>query len=127
MNCKHNHMVENKGDPSHAWKCADCGYVYSAGTQEVNRPARKMQALIDSFPCLKMRGLKWGDQADCKQFKKWLKVGLSSGEYDAVCFVLMVWDHFTYAKKFQLAHAVSNWSQDNREPFARWVANPWFM
>ena len=27
MPCTHNAMVET-GDPGHAWKCADCGYVY---------------------------------------------------------------------------------------------------
>jgi len=26
-NCTHNTMVENN-DPNHAWKCAECGYVY---------------------------------------------------------------------------------------------------
>jgi hypothetical protein len=25
--CQHNHMVQNNG-LTHAWKCADCGYVY---------------------------------------------------------------------------------------------------
>ena len=24
----HNNMTERKGDPNHAWQCADCGYVY---------------------------------------------------------------------------------------------------
>lgn len=28
--CTHNNMVERKGDPSHAWQCADCGHVYGA-------------------------------------------------------------------------------------------------
>jgi hypothetical protein len=29
-NCAHNAQVET-GDPDHAWKCADCGYVYGKG------------------------------------------------------------------------------------------------
>lgn len=28
--CEHNNMVET-GDPQHAWKCADCGYIYGNG------------------------------------------------------------------------------------------------
>lgn len=34
MTCSHNAMVRT-GEPSHAWRCADCGYVYGSSVQVV--------------------------------------------------------------------------------------------
>lgn len=32
--CQHNTQIERPDDPTHAWQCADCGYVY--GQEEAN-------------------------------------------------------------------------------------------
>ena len=36
--CKHNEMIENKTGPGGAWKCAKCGYIYSAETKHTPGP-----------------------------------------------------------------------------------------
>lgn len=128
MNSKCAHCGVELGHVGYILECFwfDGKQCCSACYHQLNGP-RKMQALIDSFPSLKRRGMKWSGpySADsCLYFKKQMKA-MSHGEKCAAKFVLMVYNH--YDNKFDFNDAMGVLDQESVEVIRQWMANRWWM
>jgi hypothetical protein len=90
-----------------------------------------MQSLIDAFPSLREKGMRWKVQGKGDSSLEFIAQlpGLSSGERHAAAFVLHVWDSHARTPgniEFNLADAMSIWDEKHRSAFLRWAHNPWF-
>jgi len=87
----------------------------------------RMQALIDSFPTLRSKGLRWGERHDSSDFIAQCR-GLSSGEHHAAAFVLQVWNRYEAPRglKFDFAKAMAVWDQQHVEAVRSWMRDPWW-
>ena len=93
--------------------------------------------LIESFPRLRDR-LPYGDPSfDAIAFARAARP-LSSGEKDAVLFILGVWNGETDwlelaelqnrgSGRFDLFSAMANWDDAHRRAFVAWAEKPFFM
>ena len=95
--------------------CIACERAYTS--------ERRMEYLIESFPCLKGRAAWRGD--DSKHFKASMR-GMSTSERHCAEFVLMVWNRFEN-KKFNLGEAAAKLDDENLAPIRAWLAKPWWM
>jgi hypothetical protein len=58
----------------------------------------------------------------------WAANPVSHGERVTGQFILAVWDSSTdwQAGRFDLMEALKVWPDSHREPFLKWVADPWW-
>lgn len=86
----------------------------------------RMQALIDSFPSLKRKGMTWKGH-DANHFISQTR-GLSDAEHHAAAFVLHVWNRYDWPPRFQfrLFTAVACWDDEHVAAARAWLADPWF-
>ena len=93
--------------------------------------AEKMQALIDTMPCLKAKGLRWqlGEtNRGCLDFIDQCK-GMSHGERIAASFILHVWhwDEPVMEKwAFNFGEAMNYLDPGEILAIRNWMARPWY-
>lgn len=93
--------------------------------------AQRMQALIDSFPTLQRRGMRWigADRRDVGSacFTAQCR-GLSSGEHHAATFILHVWNWREAPKgmRFDFGAAVNAWDDEHVAAVREWMRAPWY-
>lgn len=88
--------------------------------------AEKMQALIDSFPCLKAKGMTWQGY-DNTHFHAQCR-GLSGGERECAAFVLHVWNWREPLKgwRFDFGSFVNRCDDTNLAVVREWMRAPWY-
>jgi hypothetical protein len=89
-----------------------------------------MQSLIDAFPCLRRKGVRWktGDMNDGSADFEAQISGMSSGEREAALFVLQVWNPYTKrhaSRRFNVVEALNRWDEGNRAAFIAYCSDPW--
>lgn len=83
-------------------------------------PEARILALLNSFPCLRKKGLqKWDALAVAAEARAW-----SSGEQEAVRFVLSVWNPEEFPWSYQ--EGLKRWDKPSRAAFLAWAADPWW-
>jgi hypothetical protein len=89
-----------------------------------------MQSLIDAFPCLKRKEVRWqtGERRNGNVDFIAQIPGMSDGERHAACFILSVWNLYDEQPKrlrFHAVRAISCWGDGERAAFLAWSMDPW--
>lgn len=84
----------------------------------------RMRNLAQTFSAL--AGAPGVDPWDLDKFISWVEGPRSHGERVSGYFILLVWNHYDWGKKFDFVDAMGVWDQSNRRAFLAWVSDPWW-